>query len=293
MAELSPILPQTDARRRESAPRGDSFGLALRKLDHPEFLGNAVDVDFIEALTECFLVDGGWPIELLRRLKQSYPIVLTGMAMSLGSPSGVDSSYLARLKRLTDFCEPFLICDHLGWSHGGGQHFPMPLPLPYTEQSLDVVCRNIDQVQQVLGQPIAIKNIARYFRFSEPEMPEWEFIAAMCERSGCGLALDLAALHVNSRNHGADAREWISGLPADRVRLLHLSGHHKANGLLVHSTADAVPDAIWLLYAHAREVLGPVATVLECQSADSPLGELVSQLATARAVTAKGITTWT
>jgi len=259
------------------------YGLGLRKEHYRDFLESAVDVDFVEVISENFMVDGGQPRHILRQVRERHAVALHGVSMSIGSADGLRRDYLQRLKRLADEIEPLFVSDHLSWSRIDGFNSHDLLPLPYSEEALDLVCANIAQAQDVLGRPMLFENPSSYLAFGGA-MTEWEFLAAMSKRTGCGLLLDINNIYVSAANHGFDALAYLDGIPADRVRQVHLAGHSQGRDLLIDTHDNPVGDSVWRLYAQAMSVLGPVATMIERDANIPPLQELLQELATARGI---------
>lgn len=266
-------------------PTFHGFGVGLRPSHYRDFLDGEVDVDFVEVISENFMVDGGRPLAVLEQVRAKLPVALHGVSLSIGSAHGLDQEHVARLKRLADRIEPLWVSDHLCWTRTSAHSSFDLLPLPYTEETIRLVCANIDRAQEALGRAMLFENPSSYCTFPEDEMFEWEFIAEMTRRSGCYLLLDVNNIYVSSRNHGFDPLEYLAGLPIDRVRQVHLAGH--TPGEIVIDTHDrAVCDEVWALYAAACEVLGPVATMIERDDAIPPLGELLAELGAARRIAA-------
>ncbi|QUN32437.1 DUF692 domain-containing protein (plasmid) [Cupriavidus sp. KK10] len=259
------------------------YGLGLRKEHYQDFLETEVPVDFVEVISENFMVDGGRPRHVLREVRGRYPVVLHGVSMSIGSSDGLDRKYLRRLKALADEIEPLYVSDHLSWSRIDGFNSHDLLPLPYTEEALDVVCGNIAVAQDVLGRAMLFENPSSYLAFPGG-MTEWEFLAAMCERTGCGLLLDVNNIYVSATNHSFDAHAFVDGIPAAHVRQIHLAGHTQGPELLIDTHDSAVCDAVWQLYARVRSRVGAVATMIERDGNIPPLAELLDELAVARTI---------
>jgi uncharacterized protein len=265
-------------------PTFSGYGLGLRKEHYRDFLEGDVPVDFVEVISENFMVDGGQPRDILRRVREKHPVVLHGVSMSIGSSDGLDRAYLRRLRALADEIQPLFVSDHLSWSRVAGFSSHDLLPVPYTGEALDMVCRNIDMAQEALGRPMLFENPSSYVAFEGAEMAEWEFIAAMAKRTGCGLLLDVNNVYVSAHNHGFDAHAFLCGIPAEHVRQIHLAGHTEGPGLLIDTHDQPVCDDVWSLYATARSLLGDVATMIERDDAIPPLAELLDELAIARAI---------
>ncbi|MBO9379101.1 DUF692 family protein [Sphingomonas histidinilytica] len=259
------------------------FGLGLRKPHYGDFLDGdePVAVDFVEVISENFMVPGGRPRDVLRRVRERHPVALHGVSMSVGSADGIDRDYLARLRLLVDDVDPLFVSDHLCWTRIEGFNSHDLLPLPYTEEALDVVCDNIAVAQDVLGREMLIENPSSYVAFDAP-MTEWEFLDAMCARTGCGLLLDVNNIYVSATNHGFDAQAYLAGIPADRVAQIHLAGHSQGRTLLIDTHDRPVPPPVWTLYEAAIARLGPVATMIERDDDIPPLAELLDELQAAR-----------
>lgn len=261
----------------------DTYGLGLRKQHYPDFLDRGVPVDFVEVISENFMIDGGRPRHILRQIRERYRVALHGVSMSIGSADGLDRDYLRRLRQLVDDVEPLFVSDHLCWTRTAAFNSHDLLPLPYTDEALDLVCANIDVAQDVLGRPMLIENPSSYVSFDGSVMTEWQFIDAMCARTGCHLLLDINNIYVSATNHGYDAREYLDAVPADRVRQIHLAGHSQGHDMLIDTHDRMVSPPVWVLYQYALTRLGPVATMIERDDGIPPLGELLAELDIARA----------
>lgn len=258
------------------------FGLGLRKEHYRDFLEDDVPVDFVEVISENFMVEGGQPRHILRQVRARHPVALHGVSMSIGSADGLDRDYLRRLRSLVDEVEPLFVSDHLCWTRIDGFHSHDLLPVPYTEEALGVVCANIAQAQDALGRTMLFENPSSYIAFPGEAMTEWEFLAEMCRRTGCDLLLDVNNIHVSATNHGFDARDYLAGVPAGRVRQIHLAGHSVGKDLLIDTHDAPVCADVWALYAQAMSRVGPVATMIERDADVPPLRTLLDELALAR-----------
>ena len=265
-----------------SIPTFAGYGLGLRREHYRDFLETDVPVDFVEVISENFMVDGGQPRHILRQVRERHPVALHGVSMSIGSADGLNHGYLRRLRALVDEIDPLFVSDHLSWSRIDRFNSHDLLPLPYTEEALGIVCNNIATAQDAVGRPMLFENPSSYIAFPGQAMTEWEFLGEMSRRTGCGLLLDVNNAYVSSRNHGLDAHEYLRGIPVDRVRQIHLAGHTQGPELLIDTHDQAVCDDVWSLYAEATSMLGPVATMIERDDAIPPLADLLEELHIAR-----------
>ena len=268
----------------DTIPTFNGYGLGLRREHYRDFLETDVPVDFVEVISENFMVDGGQPLDILRRVRERHPVILHGVSMSIGSADGLRGDYLQRLRKLADAIDPLFVSDHLSWSRFAHFNSHDLLPLPYTEETLAVVCRNIDVAQEALGRPMLFENPSSYVSFAASTMTEWEFLAAMSRRTGCGLLLDVNNIFVSARNHGWDAQAYLRGIPAGSVRQIHLAGHTEGEDLLIDTHDQPVNDDVWALYRSAMAMLGPVATMVERDDAIPALPELLAELDIARSL---------
>lgn len=254
------------------------FGLGLRRPHYAEFLTRDVPVDFVEIISENFMVDGGRPLATLDAIRDRYPVAMHGVSMSIGSAAGLDRDYLQRLRALADRVRPLWVSDHLCWTGINGHNSHDLLPLPYSEEALDTVCANIAVAQDALGRPMLFENPSSYVQFADAGLTEWDFLAEMCRRTGCYLLLDVNNVFVSSRNHGFDASVYLGAIPVDRVRQMHLAGHSQGEAMLIDTHDHPVALDVWSLYETASRRFGSVATMIERDDDIPPLDDLLEEL---------------
>jgi uncharacterized protein len=260
------------------------FGLGLRIPHFQTFLAEPVPVDFVEIISENFMVAGGRPLHVLDQVRERWPVAMHGVSMSIGSADGVRTDYLARLKALADRARPLWVSDHLSWSRVEHVNSHDLLPLPFTEEALDTVCANIRHVQDVLERPLVLENPSTYLTFADDQMTEWAFLTEMTRRTGCYLLLDVNNIYVSGTNSGFDPHAYLAGVPADRVRQIHLAGHSQGRERLIDTHDQPVADPVWDLFSRIYPRLGPVAAMIERDDNIPPLGELLSELDIARRI---------
>jgi hypothetical protein len=258
------------------------FGLGLRPAHYRDFLDTPQRVDWLEATSENFMVPGGNPLRVLDALRERYPIVLHGVSMSVGSARGLDAQYLRELAALAERVRPLWVSDHLCWTGVHGRQLHDLLPLPYSEEALRVVTRNVRQAQDALGRRLVLENVSSYAEYRGSTMHEWEFLAAVAVEADCLLLLDVNNVYVSSVNHSYDAAAFIGALPAGRVQQIHVAGHTRHDTHIVDTHDHPVADPVWALYRRACARFGAVATLLERDGRIPPLAELVGELDRAR-----------
>ena len=196
------------------------FGLGPRTEHYAELAEPGTPKpDWLEILSENYLVPGGKPLHHLDRLRADYPVVMHGVSLSIGSTDPLNLTYLRELKALAERIEPAWVSDHLCWTGVDHRNLHDLLPMPYTEAALRHLTERIDAVQTLLQRPLVLENVSSYIRFAADEMDESAFVAELLKRSGCGLLLDVNNVYVSSRNHGFDTRAYIDAMPAaQRIR---------------------------------------------------------------------------
>jgi len=215
-------------------------------------------------------------------------VSLHGVGLSLGSAEGLDASHLAALAALAARIEPGLVSEHLSWSVTGGVYLNDLLPLPYTEESLEVVCWNVDRVQQALGRAILVENPSAYLRFRHSPISEPEFLSALAQRTGCGILCDVNNIYVTAVNFGFDPAAYVDALPPAAIGEIHLAGHFRTERrdktLLIDDHGDRVVSPVWELYERALRRFGRVPTLIEWDKRLPELPVLLDEAARADAV---------
>ncbi|HWX81648.1 MAG TPA: DUF692 domain-containing protein [Steroidobacteraceae bacterium] len=263
------------------------FGLGLRTPHYEAILNEPHAIDWLEVITENYLVPGGKPLHYLDRIRERFPMVMHGVSLSIGSTDPVDFEYLRNVRALASRIEPHWISDHLCWTGVDGRNLHDLLPLPYTEEALRQVVARVGQVQDALGRQILLENVSSYLTFHASEMTEWEFLSEVASRADCNILLDINNIYVSSVNHGFDAMHYLQAMPKSRVRQFHLAGHSDMGGHLIDTHDHPIVPAVWELYSQAVAQFGAVPTMIERDDNIPELSELVAELAVARDLAAR------
>jgi uncharacterized protein (UPF0276 family) len=253
-------------------------GIGLRFPHHREVLESLPPVAWFEVHSENFF-GGGTARQTLLNVRHHYPLSLHGVGLSLGSAEGLDARHLHRIAELVQVVEPSLVSEHLSWSVVGGAYMADLLPLPMTEEALEVVCRHVQQAQEALGRQILIENPSTYLQFAHSTIPEWQFIAELAQRTGCGLLCDLNNIHVSASNHHWDAGTYLNSLAAAAVGEIHLAGHAvrtlgSGRVIRIDDHGSRVAPEVWALYEQALRLFGPKPTLIEWDT-DVPAFEVL------------------
>ncbi len=261
-------------------------GIGWRAPHHAAWLERRPSVGFLEVHAENHM-GGGRRAAVLERARRDYPVSIHGVGLSLGSVEPVDGVHLDWFAELVAAIDPVLVSEHVAWCRQDGVYLNDLLPLPYTEEALDVLVRNIDRVQGRLKRPILMENPSTYLEFTHSTIPEGAFLAEMARRSGCGLLLDVNNLYVTEHNHGRPARAAMAALDPATVGEIHVAGHHVADlgdaVLLIDDHGSTVADAVWTLYREATALFPGARTLVEWDSRIPPLDILLHEAAKADA----------
>jgi hypothetical protein len=266
-------------------------GVGLRPRHYPRILETPdparLGIDFFEAISENFMVRGGRPLRVIEDVRASFPIVLHGVSLNVGSADPLDAGHLAELDALARRIEPVWVSDHLCWTGVGGRNLHDLLPLPRTEAVLAHVAERVERVQDRLGRRIALENVSSYLAYHADAMPEWEFLVGVAERADCGILLDVNNVFVSAHNHGFDPERYLAAIPPGRVFQIHLAGHSEQGALLVDTHDHAVRPEVWALFESAVRRLGPVSTLIEWDDRIPELETLAAEAARARGILAR------
>lgn len=258
------------------------FGLGLRSEHYNDLLDNDHSIDWLEVLSENYMIEGGKPLYYLDRICERYPVVLHGVSLSIGSVDPLNKQYLVDLKKLADRTHPKWISDHLCWTGTQGLNLHDLLPLPYTDEALKHLVNRIHQVQEFLGRRILLENVSSYLTYQHSTISEWEFLREVAQQADCLILLDINNIHVSAHNHGFDPLDYLNGMPAERIQQIHLAGHLNKGDYSIDTHDHEIIDSVWELYAESVRRFGHVSTMIERDDDIPPLDTLLIELQKAR-----------
>ena len=239
------------------------IGIGLRIPHYGHILSRKPTVDWFEIISENFMVDAGKPLQMLDAILEQYRVVQHGVGLYLGSTEGVDQDHLRRLKKLVKRTGTPFLSDHLCWGSIDGAYTHDLLPLPYTFEAARHVAQRIREVRDYLEVPILLENVSSYAEFHASTMTEWEFLSEVVETADAGILLDVNNIYVSSQNHNFDPHAYLDNLPHHRVGQIHIAGHSRFEKYILDTHDHPVLDPVWKMYAHAIDLIGPTATLLE------------------------------
>lgn len=254
-------------------------GIGFRRDISRSVVEHVREFDCLELVCESFFNAR----KALLALKSLRPVIPHSLAMSVGSE--MDPAYLARVKDIVDLCGNRWYSDHLCFTRADGAATGHLMTLPWNEESLEVVTRNVKEVMRLMGPNFALENISNPFVWPNSTMTEGEFLDEVLRRTGCLLLLDVENVRINAENHGYDPRKFIAGLPLERIVQVHVAGGVNPDGAFAFDTHNApVSKGTWDLLAYLVEHHRPRATILEHDEDFPPMAQLVSEVRTARSI---------
>lgn len=235
-------------------------------------------VDFMEVAPENWINVGGERGKSFRYFTERYPFICHGLSLSIGGPSPLDQTFIHKLRQFMDQYRVRLYSEHLSYCTDDGHLYDL-MPIPFTEEAVRYVAGRIHQVQDMLGQRMAIENVSYYATPPGSELSEIDFINAVISEADCDLLLDVNNIYVNSVNHDYDPLEFLAALPADRIAYGHIAGHYnEAEDLIVDTHGAEVIGTVWDLLDKAYEVFGVFPTLLERDFNIPPVAELLTEV---------------
>lgn len=267
--------------RAQTSPHTLGAGIHFKPKHYQQIIETTPSVGWFEVHSENYMGRGGLSLKQLETLRQDYPISLHGVSLSLGTDGDLSQDHLQRLKTLVERIKPVRVSEHLAWSRLGATYLNDLLPLPYTPQTLQVLCDHIDYTQEFLGRTILIENPSTYVTFKDSSIAEPEFLNEAVRRTGCQLLLDVNNVYVSACNHGFGAVEYLNAIPHGSVGEIHLAGHCErqigAHILRIDDHGSRVRDDVWDLYRYTIKNLGPVPTMIEWDTDIPSLQTLVEE----------------
>lgn len=261
-------------------------GIGLRAPFTDALASGKPRVNWLEVLADNYFCDGGAVHHKLETVRTNYPITLHSVGMSVGSTDPLDTAYLGQIKQLAERYKPEWVSDHLCFTSYDGIQSHDLLPLPFTDEAVRHTATRIRQIQDFLEQPIVVENISAYLRYRHSAMSEAEFITAVAEEANCFILLDLNNAYVNQVNHGESAEDFISNIPRQRIKQLHLGGYQTRKDFLLDAHDHPVSEPVWELFAKFTRSGSQIPTLIEWDNDIPALEVLLEQARQAQQILA-------
>jgi len=245
---------------------GAGLGLRREKLDEmlEAMQTNSLSpVNFMEVAPENWIHVGGSFGKKFRQFTEKYDFLCHGLSLSIGSPAPLDENFVRDIGEFMKTHDVKHYSEHLTYCSDDGHLYDL-LPIPFTEEAVHYVAARIRRVQDILQQEISMENASYYTPAPGQEMSEIEFINAVLNEADCGLLLDVNNIYVNSVNHCYDPIEFLTQLPAERIRYAHIAGHYnEADDLIIDTHGADIIDPVWHILEKAYQHFGVFPTLLE------------------------------
>lgn len=252
-------------------------GIGLRSPHINEILTDLPAIPWFELLADNHLVDGGLIPMQLEKICQHYPVTFHSVGLSLGSVDPVDFNYLGKLKNLMQQYEIAWLSEHCCFTSVDGFHSHDLLPIPYSEESLLHMVARISEVQDFLGEQILLENVSSYMRFAETTLDEADFISELAEQADCSLLIDVNNIYVNHINQGLDIDQYLTRLPYDKIKEIHLAGFDQREDYILDAHNNPVAEPVWNIYEKLIKDIPAVPTLIEWDNDIPSLQTLIKE----------------
>ena len=259
-------------------------GLGFRAPFLSDLFLNRSSVDFLEIMADHYMEAAPQKQEELRLLQAHFPLTPHGLSLSLGSAEGLDADYLHKFAAVVNRLQPPWWSEHIAFTKAGGVDIGHLTPLPYTDEAINVLCRNIAQAKSLIDAPLILENITYPVALPGAEMTEAQFLTEIVERTDCGLLLDITNLHTNAVNHGFDAGAFLDAIPLEKVVQIHFTGGEWQGETLIDSHSRPTPPPVWKLMAEIFRRAPVRGAILERDEDLPPFREIADELARARTI---------
>jgi uncharacterized protein len=259
-------------------------GLGFRPSFRADLFRQRAQVDFLEITADHYFNAPPEKRDELDLLAAHFTLIPHGLDLSLGSAEGVDQAYLGQFAALIERISPPWWSDHLAFTRAGGIAIGHFASLPVTHEAIDAVVRNVETVRRTIKVPLILENIIATVTVPDGEMDEAAFLSEVLRRTGCGWLCDVTNLYTNAVNQGVDLDSELERWPWQYVVQMHFAGGHWDDGILIDSHACPTPPEVWRLM-DAAVARSPVrGIILERDEDLPPFGDLLDEVARARAI---------
>lgn len=258
-----------------------SAGISFRPEHFHALMAQELPELWLELHPENYLAPGGPRPRMLAALAGRFALSLHGVSLSLAGPERPDPAHLGLLADLVRRLRPQQVSEHLAWSRLGARYEPDLLPVRRDQATLWRTAAHIAEVQDALGCTIAIENPGHYIALDGHDWDEPQFLAELCQRTGCRLLIDISNLALSAHNLGTDAQAWLASIAPARVAQFHLAAYAEdpllGAALRIDSHDGPVRADSWALYRAALAHIGPRPTLIEWDQRSPTLAQLLAE----------------
>lgn len=212
-------------------------------IDRRAHRGGRGSLGFVELMAEDF-ADGPIPPAIDRLRRAGLILIPHGVSLSLGGVEPPDPNQLDKLSRLAKRVGAPLVSEHLAFVRAAGIETGHLLPLPHTQEAIELLVANIRRAQAALPVPLALENIATLVEWPDADMDEAAFLCQIIDRTGAFLLLDVENVYANAQNHGTDPIAFLDRIDLERIAYMHVAGGMRKHGFYHDTHAYPVPQPV-------------------------------------------------
>ncbi|MEU8625135.1 DUF692 domain-containing protein [Streptomyces sp. NPDC048669] len=241
------------------------------------------DIDVLEVMVDQWRHAD--TLDALDALADRHHLVTHGVSMSVAGAGAIDSDYLRFIRNAVSRCGASYHSEHLAMTHVPGMDSGHLCPPFLSQSSLSSCIRNVHQVQEEIGVPLALENVTYSVSPSPDHLSGAAFMSELVAATGCFILLDVTNLFVNARNYGFSPTEYVKLIPMDRVVHIHLAGSWmNPEGKLLDTHSELIAQEIWDLSAHVAGLCDPRNVIIEHDVNFPDISEILAEVATAREI---------
>jgi uncharacterized protein (UPF0276 family) len=224
-------------------------------------------VDCAEVIADRYIASHGftriWELAALDGL----PVLLHGVSGNVASTSGPDLAYLDQIALLADLTSAALYSDHLAFTGTGRHALGHLAPNLFDDELLELAATHIATIRHRTGYRVVLENLATSVEITGSRYTPEEFYLHLLDISDDWECLvDLTNLWINSQNRSVDTLGFITSIPPNRIRYVHLAGGRLVGGEWVDTHSERVHEAVIDLLETLLRVSHPEFLVVERDS---------------------------
>ncbi|WP_100469561.1 DUF692 domain-containing protein [Mycobacteroides abscessus] len=212
---------------------------------------DSLNLAFTEIVAENFR-PGELPAELTRLREAGTVVVPHGVSLGLAGADLPDAKRVKHLAALAAELNAPMVSEHVAFVRAGfenGRHSGVLeaghlLAPPRTTLALDVLVDNVSRVQDDLGVPLVLENVATTLQWPENELSEADYLRELSRRTECWLVLDIPNLYATAVASGTDPIALLRRFPLERVAYVHIAGGRFEGDLYWDTHADTIIEPV-------------------------------------------------